>query len=107
MDAGVIARMMVFPVISHNPGLPDSMGDVTTTDETFNAYIAQEVVVVVNDKGLEETSSMQIYYAGADKDKIASGATISCEGVENRRIIKNQFYYKPFGVPDVGVLYLP
>lgn len=129
MNGKVIARMMNFDVVVKIPGKKNALGESTYVTHDIRGYIKESLVVVIDSLGKEITSSMQVYVEGKDGVQIPANALLSighyeqekiAEGEEekeplrkfipmymDRAIIKREIYYKPLGVADLGVFYLP
>jgi len=105
MNANVIRRMMVFDILVQNEVGSNNMGDKKYKDITLKGYLCSKSEKVINDLGEETTSTEQIYLTGADVLKVNKGKASTIH-YKNREIISRHIYYKPNGVPDVGVLYL-
>jgi len=108
MNNRVKKTIFTMPFIVDFMSPADSVGDSTLIKSvTFNGYIQEKIAVVINANGEEETSGVQVYATGADIVTIDTSSLVSCLTYKSRKIIKRDCYYKPGGIPDVGVLYLP
>lgn len=119
MNHKVIKRMMVFDVVAKVPGKKDALGNTQYQTIECKGYPVDEVVTTYNNLGKMVTSSMQLYVQGVDGEKIPSTAILNIGRYSEEEpktftaiyadkvIIKRIIYYKPFGVADIGVFYLP
>ena len=126
MNHKVVKRMMSFDIIAKIPGKKDALGNTNYTIIECKGYPVDDIVTIYDSLGKMVTSSMQIYVTGTDGEQIPSTAILSIgKYVENtvedseevvkefkalyedKAIIKRQIYYKPFGIADIGVFYLP
>jgi hypothetical protein len=90
------------------PGGSNSLGDATSTTEIpFKCYKKEELKVVINSLGKEETSSVQLYLLGEQAQQITAADTITYDNVSKRRIIRREVFFGPLGKAVLGVLYLP
>lgn len=131
MNPNVVKRMMSFDVIAKIPGKKDALGNTSYETVECKCYPVDEIVTIYDALGKLVTSSIQIYVEGKDGLKIPSTAKLDIgkyvkvttpgENPEdepivtekfeamysNKSIIKRTIYYKPYGIADVGVYYIP
>lgn len=130
----VLKRMMNFQITVHHTVSTTSLGDKVSKEFNVMGYYRENIQMVLNRLGRQETSGAQIYLTGEDVIKIDSddlidiavpvdeprkkAAEVNPE-VElpsapafkkiflNRPILRKDVFYKPNAKVDVGVLYLP
>ncbi len=131
MNSKVIKRMMRFRVVVHHTKGTSSLGDKKAITTEMLGYLQEDIKLVLNRLGRQETSGAQLYLTGEDilkvdiDDKIDVYAPLdeasekalianqeSPEGVykkilQDMPILRREVYYRPNASADVGVLYLP
>ena len=116
MNLNVIKRMMTFDVIARIPGKKDALGNTQYQTVECKGYPVDDIITIYDNLGKMVTSSMQLYVTGNDGLAIPSTAILDIGNYvdsqfqplyKDKPIIKRTIYYKPFGVADVGVFYMP
>lgn len=132
MNSKVIKRMMKFKITVHHTKSTNSLGDKTSILFDVLGYFQEDIKLVLNRLGRQETSGAQVYLTGADifkidtddhidisvpvNDSVTKAAETDQEEIPetqykllmaNLPILRKDVYYKPNAQVDVGVLYLP
>lgn len=132
MNSKVIKRMMKFKITVHHTKSTNSLGDKTPITFDVLGYFQEDIKLVLNRLGRQETSGAQVYLAGSDVLKIDMDDHIDVSVPINEAIkkaaeadqeespkkeykllmadlpiLRKDVYYKPNAQVDVGVLYLP
>ena len=132
MNSKVIKRMMKFKITVHHTKSTNSLGDKTPITFDVLGYFQEDIKLVLNRLGRQETSGAQVYLTGSDVLKIDMDDHIDVSVPINEAIkkaaeadqeespkkeykllmadlpiLRKDVYYKPNAQVDVGVLYLP
>lgn len=132
MNSKVIKRMMKFKITVHHTKSTNSLGDKTPITFDVLGYFQEDIKLVLNRLGRQETSGAQVYLTGADilkvdmddhidisvpvNDSVTKAAETDQEEIPETQykllmadlpILRKDVYYKPDAQADVGVLYLP
>lgn len=98
---------MVHPVTLFKQNGTNAYGDPIFEEYNLKGYLVEDIKLVVNNLGVQETSSKHYYFdsaqlAGIDKVNYAQGYN----DPDKIKIIRLSKYYRPYGELDVGVMYL-
>lgn len=132
MNSKVIKRMMKFKITVHHTKSTNSLGDKTPITFDVLGYFQEDIKLVLNRLGRQETSGAQVYLTGSDvlkidmddhidvsvpiSEAIKKAAEADQEESPKKEykllmadlpILRKDVYYKPNAQVDVGVLYLP
>lgn len=132
MNSKVIKRMMKFKITVHHTKSTNSLGDKTPITFDVLGYFQEDIKLVLNRLGRQETSGAQVYLTGSDvlkidmddhidvsvpiSEAIKKAAEADQEEPPKKEykllmadlpILRKDVYYKPNAQVDVGVLYLP
>lgn len=113
MNPQVKRRMMVFPTIAFKQSAPNSRQVTTDIGQVaFRCYVMNSIKVVMSKHGREEISGMQLYVLGEDIVKIDTSDKLTVSDPQGTVLkvrqepLKVDVYYKPGGIPEIGVIYL-
>ena len=132
MNSKVIQRLMKFKITVHHTKGTNSLGDKSSIAFDVMGYFQENVKLVLNRLGRQETSGAQVYLTGIDALKIdtddridisvpVDNSVTTAKEVQQEEIpekeyllvkadlpiLRKDLYYKPNAQADVGVLYLP
>ena len=124
--------MMKFKITVHHTKSTNSLGDKTSVTFDVLGYFQEDIKLVLNRLGRQETSGAQVYLTGSDilkvdmddhidvsvpiSEAIKKAAETDQEESPKKEykllmadlpILRKDVYYKPNAQVDVGVLYLP
>ena len=104
----VLEALFVSDVIVTAPKVSDSLGDSDPqVPVVYKGYLYERNEKVLNDRGQEVISGMQIYLKGEDAQAIDIHSRISCDHVKDSPIIARQVYRGRKATCVIGVVYLP
>ena len=104
----IYETLFVSDVTVITPNVTDSLGDsAAQAPVIYKGYLCEHNEKVLNERGQEVLSGMQIYLTGDDAQAIDIHSKISCDHVQDSPIIARKVYRGRKGARVIGVVYLP